>query len=111
MEEIRLAVEPARKLTESLRWSASDDEERAYWFTRLEQQVESWVQYFDRYLRWLDVLAAPADEFLQPLGGSAILARSHLLRHSPSWGELARGETGELRDILRDGAIEDGLPA
>src|SRR3970282_872166 len=107
MEEIRLAVEPARKLTESLRWSASDDEERAYWFTRLEQQVEIWIQYCDRYLRWLDVLAAPPDEFLQPLGSTAIRARNQVLSHSPSWGQLARGEPGGLRDIVPDGAIEE----
>src|SRR3970282_2698933 len=100
MEEIRLAVEPARKLTESLRWSASDDEERAYWFTRLEQEVEGWIEYFDRYLRWLDVLAAPPDEFLQPLGSSAILARSHVLRHSPSLGQLPPARNSWARVLL-----------
>jgi cyclic beta-1,2-glucan synthetase len=111
MERIRLAAEPARKLTKSLQWSVSDIDERAYWFTRLEQQVESWIQYFDRYLRWVDVLSAPPDEFLQPLGIGAILARSDVLSHFPSWSELAGGETGILWDILRDSGIEDGLPA
>ena len=110
MEGIRLAADSARKLTESLRWDATDNEERAYWFTRLEQEVESWNQYFDLYLQWLDVLAAPPDEFLQPLGGNAVLARSRALLHLPSWGELARGEAGMLRDILRDGGAEDELP-
>ncbi len=111
MERIRLAAEPVRKLTESLRWSVSDIEERAYWFTRLEQQVGTWIQYFDRYLRWLDVLAAPPDQFLQPLGISAILARIRVLHNFPSWSELAREETAVLEDILRDPGMEDGLPA
>src|ERR1019366_10468502 len=111
MGRIRLAAEPARKLTESLQWSVSDNEERAYWFTRLEQQVASWIQYSDRYLRWLDVLAAPPDQFLQPLGDSAIAARSRLLREFPSWGAVARGETGLLSEILQDARNKDGLSA
>src|SRR5262249_61310112 len=49
---IRLAVEPARKLKESLRWMASASGERAYWFTQLERQIESWAQHADRFLRW-----------------------------------------------------------
>ena len=108
---IRLAAEPARKLTDSLRWSVSPTGERAYWFTRLEQQIESWIQHADRYLRWLDVLAAPPDEFLQPLGDSAIAARRRLLRELPSWGAVARGETGLLSEILQDARNKDGLSA
>ena len=68
MERIRLAAEPARRLTDSLRWTISEAEERTYWFTRLEEQVQAWIRYFDRYLRWADVLLAPPDEFLLPLG-------------------------------------------
>ena len=94
MERIRLAAEPARKLTESLRWSISETEERTYWFTRLEEQVQTWIQYFDRYLRWADVLSAPPDEFLRPLGEDAIPERRRLLRELPSWGDLSLGEDG-----------------
>ena len=108
---IRLAAEPARKLTDSLRWSVSTTGERAYWFTRLERQIESWIQHADRYLRWLDVLAAPPDEFLQPLGDSAIEARRRLLRELPSWGTVARGDTGLLSEILQDARNKDGLSA
>ena len=108
---IRLAAEPARKLTDSLRWSVSPTGERAYWFTRLEQQIERWIQHADHYLRWLDVLAAPPDEFLQPLGDSAIAARRRLLSELPSWGAVARGETGLLSEILQDARNKDGLSA
>ena len=110
MERIRLAAEPARKLTDSLRWSISDSEERAYWFTRLEQQVQAWIQYFDRYLRWADVLLAPPDEFLRPLGPGIILQRQRLLRHLPSWGELTNGEANVLPEVSLDGGSEEGLP-
>jgi cyclic beta-1,2-glucan synthetase len=89
VERIRLAGEPARKLTESLRWSAS--EERTYWFQRLERQIETWTGYFDRYLRWVEILAAPPDRFLEPLGEHAIRARRRILRQWPTLGELASG--------------------
>jgi cyclic beta-1,2-glucan synthetase len=108
---IRLAAEPARKLTDSLRWSVSPTGERAYWFKQLEQQIESWIQHADRYLRWLDVLAAPPDEFLRPLGNSALAARRKLLRELPSWGAVARGETGLLSEILQDAKSTGGLSA
>ena len=100
VDRIRLAAPPARKLTESLLWSTSDTEERVYWIRRLDDQVQKWVQYFDRYLRWADILLAPPDEFLSPLGQRAIIARRRLLGDLPSWGELARDETDILRDIL-----------
>jgi cyclic beta-1,2-glucan synthetase len=111
VERIRLAAEPARKLSESLRWSISDTEERVYWITRLDRQIQAWIQYFARYFRWADVLLAPPDEFLLPLGENAIEARRRLLHQLPSWGELASDENDVLRDIFgaRDG--DEGLPA
>src|SRR3989441_7521882 len=111
VDRIRRAAQPARKLTESLLWSISDTEERVYWITRLDQQIQTWVQYFDRYLRWADVLLAPPDEFLSRLGEHAILARQRLLRDLPSWGELAREETDILRDILGVTEGEEGISA
>jgi len=110
MERVRLAAEPARKLTESLRWSTIETAERTYWFNHLEQQVQAWIGYFDRYLRWADVLLAPPDDFLRPLGLSAIQERRRLLRQLPSWGELALGGDAALSGILPDRRLEDGLP-
>ena len=107
LSRIRLAAEPARKLTDSLRWSVSPGGERAYWFTRLEQQIQSWIQHADRHLRWLDVLAAPPDEFLQPLGADVISERRRLLRDLPTWGAVARGEFGLLFDISKQSAGKD----
>jgi len=111
MERIRLAEEPARKLTDSLRWSVSETAERAYWFGRLEQQIQSWIQYFDRHLRWVDVLSAPPEEFLQPLGEPAILERRRVLDRLPTWSETALEDAGMLSGILRDRDNESGLPA
>src|SRR4030095_15625505 len=109
-ERIRLAAEPVRKLIESLRWSTSLTEERAYWFTRLEAQIQAWIGYFDRYLRWADVMAAPPDEFLRPLGETFIRERRRLLLQLPSWGELADGKANQLLNIGTDGRTEEGLP-
>jgi cyclic beta-1,2-glucan synthetase len=109
MERIRLAAEPARKLKESLRWSASETEERTYWFTQLEEQIQSWIQYFDRYLRWADVLLAPPDAFLRSLGPNAMSERRRLLHKLPSWKDLSLGES-LLVNILPDGAREILLP-
>src|SRR4030095_8520557 len=108
-ERIRLAAEPARKLRESLRWSTSETVERTYWFTRLEEQIQDWIAYFDRYLRWADVLAAPPDEFLRPLGERSILQRRRLLRQLPSWGELSNKEGNWLLGILPEGGNEQIL--
>src|SRR5206468_6650316 len=99
-----------RKLTNSLHWTISEAEERTYWFTRLEEQVQAWIQYFDRYLRWADVLLAPPDDFLLPLGEGALVERRRLLRHLPSWGELSRGVANLLPDIPPNGSGEEGLP-
>ncbi len=104
LSRIRLAAEPARKLTDSLRWSVSPGGERAYWFTRLEQQIQSWIQHADRHLRWLDVLAAPPDEFLLPLGAEAISERRRLLRDLPSWAAVANGTFGFLFNISQESA-------
>ena len=84
-ERIRLAVAPARTLTESLRWSESPSGERSYWFNRLDSEIDGWIQYCRRYLAWVDTLAAPPDEFLQALGrrrhcGASALADARCLR-------------------------------
>ena len=102
MERIRLAAEPARKLKESLRWSTSETDERVYWISHLDEQIQAWVDYFDAYMRWADVLQAPPDEFLLPLGEHAIAARHRLLWDLPSWGELALEESDHdfLQEIL-----------
>ncbi len=109
-ERIRLAVEPARKLAESLRWSASDATERIYWFRSLENQLQAWILYLDRYLGWTELLFAPPDDFLAPLGLPVIQARRRLRLRLPTWGEVARGEVDGLQEILRDHSSVSALP-
>jgi len=108
-ERIRLAAEPARKLAESLRWSASDATERVYWFRSLETQIQTWILYLDRYLGWTELLFAPPDEFLAPLGRNVIQARRRLRLRLPSWGQVARGEVDGLQEILRDHRSDSAL--
>src|SRR6185295_1253504 len=66
--------------------------------------------YFDRYLRWADVLLAPPDEFLGPLGQRAIEERRRLLHQLPSWGDVAGGCSDLLSGILPNSDVEHGLP-
>src|SRR5689334_20965353 len=109
MARIRLAVDSASKLTESRQWSTSEIDERAYWIDKLDRQIQEWVRYFDRHLRWATILLAPPDEFLLPLGQRAIEARRKLLRQLPSWGELASEDADVLYDILGIEADRDTL--
>jgi len=99
-ERIRLAREPAHQLVESLRWGSGDNTERAYWLTRLEQHVTDWRRIVDRYLRWLELLAAPPQDFLSPLGKAAVEARRQSLHHSPSLSDIANGPSEPLRTLL-----------
>ncbi len=108
---LRLAVEPVRTLTESLRWSEGPSGERAYWYTRLVRQIESWIEHGDQYLHWLNVLAAPPDEFLEPLGAQLIAERRQILLQLPTWGAVARGEIGLLSETLGESEIPAGLSA
>jgi cyclic beta-1,2-glucan synthetase len=98
-DRIRLAVEPVRKLAQSLRWSTVEADERTYWVRRLNDQIEAWLSFFDRYMRWADVLAAPPDEFVRPLGEEFVLERRRLLLALPSWRELADAEGGLLQQL------------
>ena len=84
---------------ESLRWSTSDTEERVYWIRRLDDKYRL-VRYFDRYLRWADILLR------LPMSSFAVGERRHhrtpaAAADLPSWGELAREGSRILRDILR----------
>jgi len=108
LRRMRLAVEPMRELADSLRWSVSPTGERSYWFTQLQSQLQSWISHADRYLRWLDVLAAPPDEFLLPLGAGVVDERRILLRKLPSWGTVARGEIDFLNTLSSDLPDKDG---
>jgi len=110
VERIRLAAEPARKLTESLKWDVANTGEPTYWFNKLEKQIEDWVDYFDHYMSWASVLFAPPDAFLKPLGEGAISARRNLRLNLPLWSQAASGQVDALGDILRDRGSESALP-
>jgi cellobiose phosphorylase len=108
MERTRLAAEPARKLVDSLRWNTSETEQRAYWFKKLDEEVQAWIGYFNRYMRWVDVLAGPPDGFLQPLGEEFLQQRRRLLQRLPSWDEVA--ETRETVQAIARKGNDERLP-
>ena len=72
----------------------------SYWAAQLETQLDGWSQTAERYGRWLETLARPADEFLLSLGGDAAQARHELLAQSPSLVQLAQGNVTGLESFL-----------
>jgi cyclic beta-1,2-glucan synthetase len=107
-ERIRLAAAPAQQLTLALRWSVVENDERSYWISKLQQQVDAWAQVTGRYLHWLEVLAAPLPEFVEALGQAAVEARARALLLSPSLRDIAAGPGEALRTLL---ALRDQTPA
>ena len=99
-ERIRLAAAPAEQLAGALRWSLVENDERSYWFSKLQLQIEAWAQLTGRYLRWLEVLAAPPLEFVTALGKEAVTARAQILRLSPSLVDIANGPGEELHMLF-----------
>ncbi|MEP7365755.1 MAG: glucoamylase family protein, partial [Acidobacteriota bacterium] len=99
-ERIRLAAAPAGQLAAALRWSVVESDERSYWFSKLQLQIEAWTQSTARYLHWIEVLAAPPHEFVAALGVEAVEARSQALQLSPSLHDIASGPGAELQTLF-----------
>jgi cyclic beta-1,2-glucan synthetase len=109
---LRMAALPAAKLRDGLRWGAADDE-RTYWTTRLTAELTAWIETADRYLAWMETLAAPPDSTLQLLGPDAVDLRRRALRHAPSLEVLAGEGSGltPVESILRWKDAPDLQPA
>ena len=80
----RMALAPMQKLRESQRWHVSAADERSYWAARLAAELTCWTNTADRYLRWMETLAAPPDSSLSAIGQDAVQLRRRALRQMPS---------------------------
>ncbi|MEO7653154.1 MAG: glucoamylase family protein, partial [Bryobacteraceae bacterium] len=103
VRRLRLAQQPVGQLMKSLRWKVSEDDERSYWVSQLDRQVNGWLGCVDRYLPWLETLAAPPGEFLMALDPTAPGLRDRALRIVPSLKALSTGEHDVLDQILEFG--------
>ncbi len=96
MVRLRMVNHPTQQLQEIRRWQESGDE-RAYWTSRLERDLNAWTETVDRYLRWMETLAQPPDSFLHPLGEDVVEMRARALREIPSLHTLAHGNQNVAR--------------
>ncbi len=94
---LRSARDPARELAQTFFQDASDP--RAYWARQVEQQVEAWNGVIDKYLRPLEILAAPPAQ-LMSLGESAHECRRDALVATYSLRNLAGREIAGLPTLL-----------
>jgi cyclic beta-1,2-glucan synthetase len=88
---LRLSVTPMQHLRELGRWPDTDGEERSYWLSRLNLQLNSWIEMLDRYLKWMETLTQPPDSWLRDLGEDAVKLRRRALHAAPSLLALAGG--------------------
>jgi cyclic beta-1,2-glucan synthetase len=83
-----------------------------YWAQQIECQVAAWNELIDRYLPWIEILAAPPVGGLLGLGADAHEWRRQALASAPSLRMLATGDVPGLRPLvaLKHRAAELNLP-
>ncbi|MBW3636213.1 MAG: hypothetical protein KY445_07070 [Armatimonadetes bacterium] len=72
----------------------------AYWAAQFETQLDLWLQSVNRYGRWMELLAQPADEWLLSLGNDAPELRRRALEMAPSLTQLGSGDLAPLHELL-----------
>lgn len=89
--QVRLAALQASSLRETLKWQIGKDEaEITYWTSHLAGELDAWASLTERYLRWMETLRRPPDEFVRLAGEDAPRLRKAILRQMPSLHGLAK---------------------
>jgi cellobiose phosphorylase len=96
----RMAVTPMQRVRDSQRWHLSGADERCYWATKLESELNAWLGVADRYLRWMETLASPPDSSLSAISLDAPVLRRRALQHTPSLLSLAERRRSPVDAIL-----------
>ncbi|MCW3055771.1 MAG: glycosyltransferase 36, partial [Chthonomonadales bacterium] len=94
---IRLATPLARLMTRAVNEHCVEDQACRYWAQQAERQVKAWNETVDRYLHWVELLAAPPIGGLLRFGADAHEWRRLALSATPSLRTLAAGGVGGLR--------------
>ena len=97
---IRLAMPLTRLMTRAVNEYCAADQACRYWAQQVEKQVRAWNDVVDRYLRWVELLAAPPEGGLLRLGSNAHEWRRMALSAVPSLQTLAVGEVAGLRALV-----------
>ncbi|MGH2607242.1 MAG: glucoamylase family protein, partial [Anaerolineales bacterium] len=88
--------------------AATDTETgEVYWADEMQRQVSAWIGLADRYLTWIEILAAKSEDELAPLGTEAVSAILQDLQRAPSLYDLA---SGQVASILALGSIQAPEP-
>jgi cyclic beta-1,2-glucan synthetase len=101
LARLRLAAAPLARLTRR------GSDERSYWISALESDLKAWTQIADRYLRWMETLADPAEE---ALGEELAKWRRRALHAAPSLRSLAASVPPALEAILARRGSPDLAP-
>ncbi len=102
---LRLAVAPLQQLREIERGP-----EPAYWASRLEYELKSWIETVELYLKWMETLMRPPEETVQILGSHVARLRRRAVRAIPSLHALASGHSGPVDEILTR-RLDPALPS
>ncbi|HVF11281.1 MAG TPA: glucoamylase family protein, partial [Abditibacteriaceae bacterium] len=71
-----------------------------YWAAQVGEQLRLWLHAADRYLQWLEMLAAQPEAFFAPLGEAALAYRRDALAAVPSLEALGRGDVPPVVALL-----------
>ena len=97
---IRLATPLTRLMIRAVNEHCMEDQACRYWAEQAERQVKAWNETVDRYLHWVELLAAPPSGGLLRFGSDAHEWRRLALNAIPSLRTLATGDVGGLRVIV-----------
>ena len=106
---IRLATTLARLMTRAVNEHCAEDQACRYWAQQAERQVKAWNETVDRYLHWVELLAAPPIGGLLRFGSDAHEWRRLALSTTPSLRTLASGDISGLRVLVSLQARADEL--
>ena len=95
ISRLRLALAPLEQLRE-----IQSGEEVAYWASRLDYELKSWIETVHLYLTWIETLMRPPEATVQVLGERVDRLRRRAVRIAPSLHALASGQSGPVDEIL-----------